>query len=215
MDKRLLFVGALLLLCALFPLAKASPEAVFRWESSTVKEGETGYIEFYQNFKQPYNFTVISDLVEECWVINDYYDENKVVCRSEMGLCKSMELIEYQYVKCKTWNIYREDAGKKAVLFYEYENDWGRQNGVYQTQALKVPIWTGKIIAAGPFMTGLIASMIVIVIILVIIYFAGSYLVSWFRDVGSERESYQEELQTVKEQIGKKGQVFPNCTVIY
>ncbi len=213
-KKIMLILGFFLLLLAFLPFVKAGPEAIFQWEENRVERGEATYIEFYQNFKQPYNFTIISDLVEECWVINDYYDENKVVCRSDAGLCKSLELLDYQYIRCKTWDICEQDSGKKAILFYEYENDWGRQQGIYQTQELNVPKWTGKIVATGPFMIAVIASIAVILIILAIIYFAGSSLASWFREWGRDTNSY-EELQNVKKQIGKKGEIFSNCIVIY
>ncbi len=214
MNKKLLALtfGAFLFL-SFVASVKAGPEVVFQWENAEVEEEETAYINLYQNFKEPYNFTIISDLVKECWVVKDYYDENKVVCRSEDGLCRSIETLDYQYVRCSTWDIYTEDSGEKAIFFYEYENDMGRQHGIYQTQALIVPTWTGKIVAAGPFMAGIIATLAVLAIILVIIYFAGSYVVSWAREMKSETQTY-EELQTVKDQIGKKGQVFSNCIVV-
>lgn len=216
MDRRILvIIGALLLLCAFLPLVRASPEAVFEWDEETVEEGKTAYINFYQNFKYDYNFTIISDLVEECWVVKDYYDENRVVCRSENGLCRSIQPLDYQYIRCKTWNIYGLDGGQKATLFYEYEDEWGRKQGIYQTQELFVPGWAEKVTGAGPLMIALIASLIVLVIVLAIIYFAGSTLASWLGKLGeSETESYQ-ELKNVKNQIGSRAEVFSNCIVIY
>jgi len=215
MDKRILIIfGALLVLSAFFPFVKADAEAIFQWESDNIKDGEVAYLDFYQNFEKPYNFTIVSDLVDECWITKDYHDENRIVCRSELGLCKSLEPIEHKYIKCKTWNIYREDNGKKAILLYEYEDEWGRQNGIYQTQGIRIPTLTGKIISTGPFMIALIASLVVLIIILILVYFIGGYLISWLRDLRTETSSY-EELKTVKEQIGKKGQIFPNCIVIY
>ncbi len=216
MDKRILVIlGALMVICAFLPFANASPEAVFDWDQATVEEGKTAYINFYQNFKQDYNFTIISDLVEECWVVKDYYDENRIVCRSENGLCKSIQPVDYQYIRCKTWNIYGLDNGNKATLFYEYEDDYGRKQGIYQTQELAVPGWADKVTAAGPFMIALIAALVVVVIVLAIVYFAGSGIASRLGKLGEgETDSYQ-ELKNVKDQIGGKAEVFSNCIVIY
>lgn len=215
MDKRILLIlGALMVICAFLPFAEASPEAVFDWEDKKVDDGSKAYINFYQNFKQEYNFTIISDLVEECWVVKDYYDENRIVCRSENGLCRSIQPVNYQYVRCKTWNVYGLDNGKKATLFYEYEDDYGRKQGIYQTQELAIPGWTDKVTAAGPFMIALIAALVVVIIALVIIYFAGSAIVSRMRDTGEKTDSYR-ELKNVKDQIGSKAEVFNNCIVIY
>jgi|GEM_PF-1808592 len=216
MDNRIIVIlGVVLLLLALIPFVEASPEVIFQWEDNSVEEGKIAYIEFYQNFRQPYNFTIISDLVEECWVIKDYYSENRIICRSESGLCQSIQPLDYQYVKCKTWEINDVDNGKKAILFYEYAENGERQQGVYQTQALTVPGWTEKIVAFGPLMIALIASIVVILIILVIIYFLGNSLVSWFREWNQNETDSYEELKEVKNQITKKSDVFSNCVVIY
>lgn len=216
MDKRILVIlGALMVICAFLPFAAASPEAVFEWEEEAVEEGKTAYINFYQNFKQDYNFTIISEIIEECWVVKDYYDENRIVCRSENGLCKSIQPVDYQYIRCKTWNVYSLDNGEKATLFYEYEDEYGRKQGIYQTHELVVPGWADKITATGPMMIALIAALVVVVIVLAVIFFAGSSLVSWLGRLGEGDTGSYRELKAVKDQIGSKAEVFSNCIVIY
>ncbi len=191
----------------------AAQEVVFRWEKNNFREGESVNIELYQNFDEKYNFTIVSDVVKECWVINDYYSENKIVCRSDKGLCKSIEPINYRYIKCKTWDLYEQNDGERPVLLYEYENEWGRENGVYQAQPIRIEKWTGKITSAGPFMTALIASLVVILIIIGIIYLIGDRIKSFLKR--GRKETYNRDLREVKEQIGKKGEVFNNFVVIY
>ncbi len=192
----------------------ASPEVVFQWEKNGLEPESEGYIVFYQNFKQPYNFTVISDLVEKCWVIKDYKDEDRVVCRSENGLCSSLEPLTYQFIKCKTRVLKEEDDGERVVLFYEYGNHT-RHQGVYQTEPLRIITLSKKIVAFGPVMIALVALIVFIVIILGIIYFAGNSIVSWINSMKYSKPDSFEELKEIKEQIGKKGEVFTNCIVIY
>ena len=199
----------------LVPMVSASPEAIFQWEDRNIEEGETAYIEFYQNFEMPYNFTIISDIIDECWVVKDYYDENKVVCRNDNGLCKSIQQIDKKYVRCSVDEVKKSYEGEKAILFYEYEDEWGRQNGVYQTKELEIKDWSAGITNTGPFMIAIIASLVVIVIILDIIYFAGSNIATWIKDMGNSNVDTYQELKDVKSRIGKKGEVFTNCTVIY
>ena len=199
----------------LVPMVSASPEAIFQWEDRNIEEGETAYIEFYQNFEMPYNFTIISDIIDECWVVKDYYDENKVVCRNDNGLCKSIQQIDKKYVRCSVDEVKKSYEGEKAILFYEYEDEWGRQNGVYQTKELEIKDWSAGITNTGPFMIAIIASLVVIVIILGIIYFAGSNIATWIKDMGNSNVDTYQELKDVKSRIGKKGEVFTNCTVIY
>lgn len=210
----LIIIGALLIAFAMLPFVNASPEAIFQWDNSP-EEGEKAYINFYQNFEHEYNFTIISDMVDECWVVNDYYDENKVVCRADNGLCKSIEPLNYKYIRCKTWEVYPVNSGEKAVLFYEYTDGMERQQGVYQTRELRVPAWEEKLVAFGPLMVALIAILVVIGIILVLIYFVGGSMVSWIREWSRPETSSYEELRGIKDQIGDKGEIFNNCIVIY
>ncbi|UCG95076.1 MAG: hypothetical protein JSV92_03460 [archaeon] len=216
MDRRTAgIIGALLLVFTFIPFVSASPEVVFQWEDSVVEEGEIAYINLYQNFEHDYNFTIISELVDECWVIKDYYDENKVVCRSENGLCKSIQPLDYKYIRCKTWNVYPVNGGERAILFYEYGDEQGRQQGIYQTRELFIPTWGEKFVASGPFMLAIIAALVVIAIVLGIIYLAGSSIASWAREWGNPETGSYEELKAVKNQIGSKGEFFSNCVVIY
>jgi len=214
MNKTAFVLATFLFFSLSISAVMASPEAVFQWERNGVEPGKATYINLYQNFKEPYNFTIISDLVKECWVIKDYSDENRIVCRSENGLCKSLEPINYQYIKCETKEISEKDEGKRAILFYEYDKE-GRRHGIYQTDVLRVNLWWKTVKAAGPFMIALIAIIIVVAFVVAIIYFGGSSLAAWFRELGRPETETLEELKSIKSQIGKKGEVSSNCIVIY
>ena len=64
-------------------------------------------------------------------------------------------------------------------------------------------------------MIALIAIIIVVALVVAIIYFGGSSLAAWFREIGRRETETLEELKSIKSQIGKKGEVFSNCIVIY